>query len=250
MGGAVFLSPHLDDAVFSCGGLMLEERKRGTPLDVVTLFAGALPDDRLGPFARDVVRRYGGHQWVKRRREEDRSVLRSIGVRSVHLDFPEALFRTDAGGGALYPSWSALLSGAPRVEDEALIDVLCARIAGLLELRQPTVVYAPLGGGGHVDHVLANRVALELELSGSLGAIRFYEDLPYSAFEPGDPPGYELVHATAIDLVAKMELVRAYILGTAVQDDEAGFFEAFELHARRSSEAGRGHAERYFSKAK
>jgi len=45
------LSPHSDDAVLSCGGLLAMEAAQGRPAHVVTVLAGPAPSlEKLTPF--------------------------------------------------------------------------------------------------------------------------------------------------------------------------------------------------------
>lgn len=43
----IYLSPHLDDAALSCGGLVYLERKADLPVLVVTVMAGDAPSDAI-----------------------------------------------------------------------------------------------------------------------------------------------------------------------------------------------------------
>ena len=36
----IYLSPHLDDAVFSAGGLIYEQTQAGTPVEIWTIMCG------------------------------------------------------------------------------------------------------------------------------------------------------------------------------------------------------------------
>jgi len=55
----LFLSPHLDDAVYSCGGTIHQLTSQGTPVQILTFMAGdpptPLPDT---PITRDLHRRW------------------------------------------------------------------------------------------------------------------------------------------------------------------------------------------------
>jgi len=70
----VFVSPHLDDAVLSCGGWIAKLVESGRKVVVVTVFSGG---------------REGG-----KRKEEDRKALKVLGVKGVCLDVVDAKFRT------------------------------------------------------------------------------------------------------------------------------------------------------------
>lgn len=171
---AVVLSPHLDDAVLSCGGLLHARAGRGERVLVVTLFAGEAPDSApLSPLAQELHGVWNLEEDVLRiRRGEDRRASLLLGVVALHWDFPEALYRV--GGKATLPLYPTLhhLRGELRHEDEPLARELADSLAALPE---SPVVLAPLGVGGHVDHRLARQVALEVMAPGRLW---LYEDFP------------------------------------------------------------------------
>jgi LmbE family N-acetylglucosaminyl deacetylase len=47
----IYLSPHFDDAVLSCGGLIFEQARQGIPIEIWTIFAGNPPPGPLSMFA-------------------------------------------------------------------------------------------------------------------------------------------------------------------------------------------------------
>ena len=72
MADRVYLSPHLDDAVFSCGGVIYQQTSMGDEVLVVTICAGEPMTDQLSPFAQGLHERWGIDQAsVEVRREED-----------------------------------------------------------------------------------------------------------------------------------------------------------------------------------
>ena len=77
----IYLSPHLDDAAFSCGGLIWEQVKAGETVEVWTICAGEPPEGELPPFARSLHDRWGtGGQTVARRRAEDQAACEVLGA--------------------------------------------------------------------------------------------------------------------------------------------------------------------------
>jgi LmbE family N-acetylglucosaminyl deacetylase len=84
---AVILSPHLDDAVWSCYSLLLSEQD----LVVVTVFAG-IPEGEPGWWdAQCGITDSAAH--VRARRAEDEAVLSAIGRRAVHLGLLDGQYR-------------------------------------------------------------------------------------------------------------------------------------------------------------
>jgi LmbE family N-acetylglucosaminyl deacetylase len=192
MSAHLYLSPHLDDAVFSCGGLMALQDARGDPISVLTLFAGDPPDFRISSFAAELHARWGqAGPPIAIRRAEDRVACGRLGSSVVHLSFPDSIYRLGPGGEILYEN-SESLFGPLREEDEGLVDVL---VHALQELQlSPANIYCPGALGGHVDHRLTRMAAERLGYN-----LIYYQDFPYATRgdawpeELGKPPGAEKI---------------------------------------------------------
>ncbi len=173
---ALYLSPHLDDAAFSCGGQIHARARRGERVSIVTLFAGPAPKAaELSAFAADLHRRWGldSGDAVSARRDEDLRAARSLGASCVQLDLLDAIYRVDRRGAPLYPALAALFREPPR--DDGAVE---SRLRAALEaLPAAAFVAAPLGIGGHVDHAIVHRLAREVVPHDRLW---FYEDFPYA----------------------------------------------------------------------
>lgn len=231
--GSVYVSPHLDDAALSCGGQITEERDKGSPVTVVTLFAGVPRYDSLSEFARSVLEEYGEPDWMEKKRSEDAEALEMLGVRILHLDELEALFRMDSAERNLYQSWEEILSGRPKEADDEVTGRLAGHLRSIIADGRNNPIYFPMAFGGHVDHVIANRVGKLICKERPGCRVLFYEDQPYPP-SPGIAVGYELSQACSIDLERKMQLVRRYPISTRVRGSGEGFFDAIVRHARRA----------------
>lgn len=122
------ISPHLDDAVFSCGGLIAAARAAR----VVTVFAGVPPADMAAPEWDQAAGFASAEQAVLSRRREDNHALTMLGAHAVWLDFWDSQY------GRHY---------APQELADALQRVLATQAEG--------VVVAPLGLF-HSDHALVH----------------------------------------------------------------------------------------------
>ncbi len=177
----IFLSPHFDDVVYSCGGTLGVQVSCGlTPL-VITIFGG-IPDNdgSLSSFARQQHRQMGASSnesigaIVERRRQEDAAALDSLGVDYLWLDYPEAIYR---GNPAYYTSEEQLIGGEVNPND-LWIDKQLALDLLALQNRLPDVAwYVPLGIGRHVDHQIVSSTADRLVQHGS--TVYLYEEFPY-----------------------------------------------------------------------
>lgn len=172
-----FISPHLDDAVLSAGGLIRTLAGK-TDVTVVTIFSKATPNNPSHS-ARTFVRQCGYHDsetLFQDRRKEDRKVLKNIGVHIVHLGFVDALWRMldrpavwrrQLGRWlpeivSVYPTYRFHVSrGRPRKGDRNLVGQIVGRLTQLLPADGQYMVFCPRAIGRHVDHVITRQVCEE-----------------------------------------------------------------------------------------
>jgi LmbE family N-acetylglucosaminyl deacetylase len=167
----VFLSPHLDDAILSCGGWIHKLRQQGEAVQVINVMAGKPPHPLpQTPLIADLHHRWqAGDDPVQTRIEEDRAAFQRLGVEYVtYLDWPDCPYRTDNQGNPLYSTNNDLF-GEIHPDDPARHIVLPIP-------SQATRVIAPLGAGAHVDHKLVRMLASQLGFP-----VEYYEEYPYSA---------------------------------------------------------------------
>ncbi|CAG9255029.1 No significant database matches [Burkholderia diffusa] len=150
------ISPHLDDAVFSCGELLAQSP--GSV--VVTVFAGipargtaAPPWDRRAGFRT-------ADEAMRARRDEDRRALETLDAQAVWLDFLDDQYGMPAASTAI-----------------------AARVAAAIDAHPAFGVLAP-AGLFHRDHLQVQQAMLTLlrddGRTGDASRVwRFYEDVPY-----------------------------------------------------------------------
>lgn len=167
---ALALSPHLDDAAFSCGGTLAALAAEGWEVVVATLFTASVEaptgfalacqtDKGLPPDA----------DYMAIRRAEDAEACRRLEARPAWLPFREAPHRGYGSPAALF--------GPLRSDDAAHLD-LAAALEPLLAERRPDLLLAPQAIGGHVDHVQAVRA---LHLLRPAAPVLWWQDFPYLA---------------------------------------------------------------------
>lgn len=179
-----FISPHLDDAVFSAGALISSLRQGAT---VITVFSDCSPPPETLS-AKRFVRSCGfasAVQLFEERRREDIAVLEGARAKHVHLGFTDAAWRKKPGWQThplgriipelvhLYPLRPSKYAGRIRSEDRGLMKDLGDRLRG--EIATGSVVFCPAGTGRHVDHLIVRTVCERI-----FPETIFWDDLPYS----------------------------------------------------------------------
>lgn len=205
---SVFLSAHLDDAVYSCGGLIARQTSAGEKVLILTVCAGDAPGP-LSAFARQLHARWNlPRDPVLHRREEDLAACTLLGAEALHGTIPDAVYRLDPSGAPRYPDEAAIFAELHPHERR-----LAGGIAAWLDvhLQNHDVVYAPLGLGGHVDHVLVRKAAERLRKP------IYYPDYPYAGEGvslPSDipmPQGLEeVVRLTPLEIHAWVQAALCY----------------------------------------
>ncbi len=152
MGTVIFLSPHLDDAVFSCAGMIQQMIRTGKRVLVVTFFTS-------------------GYDGYDQRRTEDIAAVSFLGASVLHLGQTDAPYRIPA-----YLTFREIIFGW-HPQDELTLASTLQLLEGLCEREQPESIFAPLGVGGHVDHRIVHESVKRLSWPASL---YFYEDRPYA----------------------------------------------------------------------
>jgi len=175
----IFLSPHFDDVVYSCGGTLGVQVSNGLRPLVITVFGGLPAEDRqLSPFALDVQRRMqasnlNAHDFVAARRKEDAKALGVLSCDYLWLEYLDAMYRGDP---AYYTSNEQLIGGDVHPADMWIEKQLAQDVLAISNRLPDAVWYAPLGVGRHVDHQIVTSVADRLVRRGA--KIKFYEDFP------------------------------------------------------------------------
>lgn len=169
----IVLSPHYDDAVYSCGGMIAQHTAAGELVEIFTLMAGTpslpLPDT---PVLRDNHGRWdAGENPVQQRRAEDEAAAAIVGASVRYATLLDCIYRT-ANGAALYPDEVSLWE---RIHPD---DPAPGQLRAL-ELTEGAQVYAPLGVGAHVDHLLVRDWALALQQTRPDLRVTFYAEYPY-----------------------------------------------------------------------
>lgn len=215
----LYLSPHLDDAVFSCGALIRDQVDRGDAVTVWTVCAGDPPNGPLSAYAASLHARWGlGADAVARRRAEDQTACARVGAACVHLDLMDCIYRRDPVSlHYIYEGDEAIFGELAAVEAERLAPALA--FSWQRKLPADAVLVSPLALGNHVDHQLVRRAA---EMLGK--PLRYYADLPYVFAWEAMLPG--LLPEGAVEEIAAVsaEGLRAWMDGSAAYESQVSTF--------------------------
>ena len=172
----IFLSPHPDDAVLSCGGWIYQLAQNGERPIVMTIFGGDRPADvPLSSFALSLHERWQlGADAPARRRDEDRAACDRLACYLLPLPFADAAYRVEpVTRHYVYDSEEAIFG---EVRDREVIDrVVEAVQARLQHVSDKVRLVVPLTAGKHVDHVITRMAAERLNAD-----VIYYEDYPYA----------------------------------------------------------------------
>ncbi len=171
---AIFLSPHPDDAVLSCGGWIYQLAQDGQRPIVITIFGGDRPAQvPLSDFARSLQERWQlGEEAPAARRDEDRAACDRLGCYLIHLPFADAVYRSDLQRNPLYTTEESIFDD---VTDADIVDEVAAALKARIQRVERPQVIVPLTAGKHVDHVIARQAAEKVEHD-----LIYYEDYPYA----------------------------------------------------------------------
>ena len=191
---ALALSPHLDDAAFSCGGTLARLVQAGWEVTVCTIFTRSVAAPTGFALACQTDKGLAPEvDYMALRRGEDRAACAALGAAPLWLDHAEAPHRGYHSAAALF---GPLLDGDPAHGLE-------------LPALKADLVLAPQAVGGHVDHVLLARA-----LRAETRPILWWTDFPYAKRDEAPRPMAKLKalpeHSVMGDATARLAACAAY----------------------------------------
>lgn len=221
-----FISPHLDDAVLSAGGLIASLAKH-TDVTVATVCTRA-SERPYTLSTKAFLKQCGytdGDTLYTDRRAEDKQLLHSNGVRTVHLGHVDGAWRkkTFVSGltrflGRILPEFIHrypthrfhIANGRVHAEDRETVDTLKEQLMGLVGFGRQYYVFCPVALGSHVDHIITQKVCADTFPENLV----FWSDFPYNT-EPISQSeltksGLVLAGVWNNNLETKAELIRGY----------------------------------------
>lgn len=144
------VSPHIDDALLSCGILMQRHLAAGDTVYVLNIFSAGTNSEN--------------------RQKEEKQAQAKIGVKPFFLDELDAPDRSDE-----YKELQSLFFGPLRDAHAPFIEKIVQRITAFFAEHKIDRAFFPLAAGTHIDHRLAHEAGRRI--AGI--PVRFYEDRPY-----------------------------------------------------------------------
>lgn len=216
-----FISPHLDDAVLSCAGLIGALRKSRVEVVVINVFtAGRMHMQTLSALA--FLRQCQAadvESLFQNRINEDRLVFKRLGIKVINLSYIDCLWRLLPRPGILqriigrlipevlhiYPTfrWHAR-TGFVSSADSQLQKNLKRKLN--IIIPPGSVVFSPLAVGNHVDHVIVRNACRD-----NFPTTISWVDFPYSLnCSYNHPEDIRLVGEITADVAFKKTLIRGY----------------------------------------
>jgi LmbE family N-acetylglucosaminyl deacetylase len=172
-----FISPHLDDSIYSCSSLIrkLSYLKK---CEVITIFTSD-PDitliDQLnfGFFIKEKRIR----AFPKLRRKEDISACKMVGASYTHLNFTDAISRSGFKFNQKNYVYNSSNPKKFHMDSMELLFEIERSLKSIINKSNLDCFFLPLGIGNHIDHIITN-LSLKNLMKGD--NLFYYEDFPYN----------------------------------------------------------------------
>ncbi len=173
----IYISPHFDDTVLSCGGLIWRQAQKGMHVEIWTVCAGDAPPGPLSLLAMACHQQWGiesAEDVLAARRIENQEAAALVGAETVNFSIPDCIYRRSPTGELLYPE--EVFAPLHTFEKNLDADIAAALTS---ELQPDDMIVSPLAIGGHLDHILTRLAAEHLGRP-----LWYYADIPYLINHP------------------------------------------------------------------
>ena len=139
----IFLSPHLDDAVASCGGTIAKLVYKREDVLVVTVYTRQ-------PDLKSLSKKFHKYAIYDQRKKEDQNSLDKLSADYKWLEIDERAYRTPL---VKKPTDVFKINLSEGLKQFINISEIQAELEKIFEKNPKSKIYAPLGIGNHFDHV-------------------------------------------------------------------------------------------------
>jgi len=189
------VSPHIDDAILSLGGLVMDLINKDKRIHITYLFTVS---NWTNPNAISGLTYSKDEAAISQlRKEEEKSIMAELNYACDFLDLHDLPLRF----------------GNRAVDEQAIIREITKRLHATV--TKDDLIFFPLGLD-HADHIITHKVGLQFIVAGY--QVIFYEDLPYAALGNYDhKKQYSILKEQElepvivdVDIHKKMDLLRHY----------------------------------------
>ena len=176
----IYVSPHLDDAVFSASGSIIKNIQDKKSVLIITIFTeGKKNIGKSYCIDNNSNQIYKNLVCSDNRKKEDIEIMNKLGVDYIHLNTPDILNRhmiMNILSMNMAPSNNNLIT-----QDMDFFKKYSMNLVLILKkyYKKNTIIYFPLGSGNHPDHLLIHTIGMKINNKFN---ILFYEDMPYSFY--------------------------------------------------------------------
>lgn len=177
----IFISPHLDDAVLSCGGIIHFLVNEGHQVDIWTIFSGDPEDQNFSDFAKNLHKRWKleNQNPSVARRSEDENACHILGAKFIHFPYQDCIYRKNKNGTPIIQNEEDLFQTISGNQIE-LINKISDNIRNYTP--QNSTIVSPFGIGNHIDHQIVKSAIIQIKHPLTW----FYADYPYVVNSPSE----------------------------------------------------------------
>lgn len=180
----MFVSPHLDDAILSCGGLIFKYIEKGAQCDIINIFNKIdLEIRELSSIIKEYISEDMScdienvnidtcKKWNQLRKRENDCASKYLKCNMKDLEYVDAIFRHTYYD-YIYKNEEQLFGEGK--EDDLIISLYNELRAFCYDYD---LCYFPKSIGKHVDHIIANKVG-NLLIDNKIAKVCFYYEQPY-----------------------------------------------------------------------
>ena len=163
----VFISPHLDDVVYSCSQMIRNLKESNHKILVITIFT-QYPEHNDNIFLNGSLRK-----------KEDKEALEGLGVDLLYLDYPELMIRDELKDYTVFRQIVEPIRTLCHLKRSNVIsDLIGQDLQDLIDKNDNIKqLYFPAAIGYHPDHILTFRACYNLKKKGL--ELLIYQDFPY-----------------------------------------------------------------------
>lgn len=161
----IIMSPHPDDTCFSLGGTILKH----TDIQFINCDVFTKKKYNIANVPEDIV-----YNVIM---EEEAKAVRKMHIANIMLEYKDAYTRSKCKLSDIFGKETS----EAEVMRETIYQAVKPSIHRIIRNLQPDAVFAPLGCGWHMDHLIVKKSIEECFNSENPFTLYFYEDMPYSA---------------------------------------------------------------------